>query len=141
VARYLPTPSGAGAEVEVLKARKQNLGQFTRCLRREVAHYHNRVAVIAGLRKAFGLDDKKGRAKGKGRELVMRDITAADAEAKQIRFEWIDGRIGRAVVDSKGGIQKCVIIGEEGRDRDMERKILGGNRRLEDVAERMGAQR
>lgn len=106
-----------------------------------MAHYHNRVAVIAGLRKAFGLDDKKGRAKGKGRELVMRDITAADAEAKQIRFEWIDGRIGRAVVDSKGGIQKCVIIGEEGRDRDMERKILGGNRRLEGVAERVGAQR
>jgi central kinetochore subunit Mal2/MCM21 len=70
----------------------------------------------------------------------MRDITVADAEAKQIRFEWVDDRIGRAVVDSKGEIQKCVIIGEEGRDRDTERKVLGGNRRLESAAKRMGAQ-
>jgi central kinetochore subunit Mal2/MCM21 len=134
-ARYLPTPSVAASEA--LKFRKQDLPRFVRCLRREVANYHNRVAVIAGLRKAFGLDNKKGKNKGKGKELVMRDITAADAEARQIRFEWVDGRIGRAVVDSTGGIQKCVIIGEAGRDREMERRILGGNGRLEGLAERM----
>jgi central kinetochore subunit Mal2/MCM21 len=135
-AKYLPTPD-TGSD-DVLKARKQDLPRFVRCLRREIASYHNRVAAIAGMRKAFGLDVKKGRNKGKGRELIIRDISAADAEAKQIRFEWVDGRIGRAVVDGKGEIQKCVIIGEDGRDRDMERRILGGNRTIDEVAERMG---
>jgi central kinetochore subunit Mal2/MCM21 len=134
--KYMPTPD-AGSD-DVLKARKQDLPRFVRCLRREIASYHNRVAAIAGMRKAFGLDVKKGRNKGKGRELIIRDISAADAEAKQIRFEWADGRIGRAVVDGKGEIQKCVIIGEDGRDRDMERRILGGNRTIDEVAERMG---
>lgn len=92
------------------------------------------------MRKAFGLDVKKGKNKGKGRELVIRDVSAADAEAKQIRFEWVDGRIGRAVVDGKGEIQKCVIIGEDGRDREMERRILSGNQTIEQMAERMGIQ-
>jgi central kinetochore subunit Mal2/MCM21 len=133
-AKYLPTPSIAG---DVVKARKQDLPRFVRCLRREAASYHNRVTAIAGLRKAFGLDVKKG--KGKGRELVIRDISAADAEAKQIRFEWMDGRIGRAVVDGKGHLQKCVIIGEDGRDRQMERRILSGDKTIDGMAERMGA--
>jgi central kinetochore subunit Mal2/MCM21 len=137
-AKYLPTPSAASGEV--LKTRKQDLPRFARCLRREITSYHNRIAAIAGMRKAFGLDVKKGRNKGKGRELVIRDISAADAEAKQIRFEWVDGRIGRAVVDGKGEIRKCVIIGEDGRDREMERRILGGNRTIDQIAERMGIQ-
>jgi central kinetochore subunit Mal2/MCM21 len=135
-AKYLPTPA-AGLD-DVPKVRNQDLPRFVRCLRREIASYHNRIAAIAGMRKAFGLDVKRGRNKGKGRELVIRDISAADAEAKQIRFEWVDGRIGRAVVDGKGEIQKCVIIGEDGRDRDMERRILGGNRTIDEMAERMG---
>jgi central kinetochore subunit Mal2/MCM21 len=137
-AKYLPTPSTASGEA--LKARKQDLPRFVRCLRREIASYHNRIAAITGMRKAFGLDVKKGKNKGKGRELVIRDISAADAEAKQIRFEWVDGRIGRAVVDGKGQIQKCVIIGEDGRDRDMERRILSGNKTIDQMAERLGIQ-
>jgi central kinetochore subunit Mal2/MCM21 len=137
-AKYLPTSSAASEDV--LKARKQDLPRFVRCLRREIASYHNRIASIAGLRKAFGLDVKKGKNKGKGRELIIRDISAADAEAKQIRFEWVDGRIGRAVVDGKGMIQKCVIIGEDGRDRAMERRILSGDRTIDQMAERMGIQ-
>lgn len=135
-ARYLPTPSrGSG---DILKTQKQDLSRFVRCLRREIASYHNRVAAIAGMRKAFGLDVKKGRNKGKERELVIMDISAADAEAKQIRFEWVDGRIGRAVFNGKGEIQRCVIIGEDGRDRDMERKILDGNSTLDQMVERLG---
>lgn len=98
--------------------------------------YHNRIAVIKSLRRAFGLDEKVS-AKGKERERLLYDISAADAEAKQLRIEWVDGRIGRCVVGEKGEVVKCVIIGEEGRDRETERRLLGGDRRMEGIATRL----
>jgi len=136
-ARHLPTP--APGDTDFVKVKRQNLSKFIRSLRKEIAAYHNRVSGIAGIRKAFALDPKKGRDKGKGREQLLRDVSAADAEARQIRFEWVDGKIGRVIINSGGDILKCVIIGEEGRDKSTERKILGGNGRLEGVAERLGA--
>ncbi len=135
-ARYLPTP--AAGDTEFSKLKRQNLPKFVRSLRKEIAAYHNRVAAIAGIRKALGLDPKKGRDKGKGREQVIRDVSAADAEARQIRFEWVDGKIGRVIINSGGDVLKCVVIGEEGRDKPTERKILGGDGRLEGVTERLG---
>lgn len=132
--RYLPSPAKDG---DVLKGKRQNLPRFVKALRGQIAGYHNRVAAIAGMRKAFGLEVKKGKDKGKGRELVISDVSAADAEARQIRLEWADGRIGRAVVDEKGVILKCVVIGEEGRDRMTERTVLAGDGRIEGIAERL----
>jgi central kinetochore subunit Mal2/MCM21 len=110
-----------------------------RSLRREIAHYHNRVTAISGLRDAFGLTEKKVKSngKGKGKELVIVDISAADAEAKHVRLEWADGRIGRIVVDDRGVVLKCVVTSGEGRDRLIERKVLGGNRRLEELVDKL----
>jgi central kinetochore subunit Mal2/MCM21 len=133
--RHLPPPpTGDGAELG--KAKKQDLSVFARALRTEIANYHNRVACIAHLRKSFGLDAKE-KDKGKGPERVMAEISAADAEAKQVRFEWVDGRIGRAVCDSKGRMLKAVVFGEGGRERAVEARMLGGDGRLEGLAERM----
>ncbi|RFU24634.1 hypothetical protein B7463_g11694, partial [Scytalidium lignicola] len=143
-ARYLPPPSSssstqstaAGETMKVGGRRGQDLTRFVRALRREVVQYHNRIVVIKALRKAFGLDEKVS-AKGKGRERVLYDISAADAEAKQLRIEWVDGRIGRCVVGERGEMLKCVVIGEDGRDREMERRVLGGDRRMEGIATRL----
>ena len=104
--------------------------------------YHNRASAIKALRKTFKLDEvveEKRKRKEKGRQRVIADIGAADAEAKQVRIEWVDGRIGRAVVDDKGRVAKCVILGEEGRDYVNERRIVGevGMGRMEDIGERM----
>jgi len=60
-----------------------------------------------------------------------------DAEAKQVRIEWMDGKIGRMVVGRGGEVLKCVVIGEEGRDRETERVVLGGDGRMEGVAGRL----
>lgn len=114
--------------------KKQDLRQFVRALRKEVMGYHNRTAVIKSLRKEFKLDEKVSK-KGKGREKVIADISGADAEAKQVRIEWVDGRIGRAVMDERGEVSKCVVIGEEGRDRETERRVLGGG--MEGIGERL----
>ncbi|KUJ14502.1 uncharacterized protein LY89DRAFT_784435 [Mollisia scopiformis] len=133
--RYLPHGKGAAAMGDKESgAKRQDLTRFVRALRREIVGYHNRVSVIKGLRKEFKLDEKVSR-KGKERERVIADISVADAEAKQVRIEWVDGRIGRAVVDDKGDVKKCVVIGEEGRDREVERRVCAGG--MEGIGERL----
>lgn len=139
VRQHLPTPKVAG---EGLKGKRQDLQRFMAAVRREVVGYHNRTAVIKTLRKEFKLDEEmeKGRkGKGKQKEKVIIDVSAADAEAKQIRIEWVDGRIGRCVVGEKGEVKKCVVIGEDGRDREVERRVLGvsGECRMEEIGKRL----
>jgi len=132
--RYLPTPKVEG---ELVKGKKQDLRRFVRELRREAVGYHNRTTVIKSLRKEFKLDEDPKKGKGKERERVIVDISAADAEAKQVRLEWVDGRIGRCVVGDAGDMKKCVVIGEDGRDREVERRILERNGRMELIGERL----
>ncbi|CAD6449043.1 03e2af57-8c9b-4a02-a0c8-be3b4685f6af [Sclerotinia trifoliorum] len=132
-AKYLPAPkTGEG----ITKEKRQDLTTFARKVRREITGYHLRIASIKHLRKGFSLDEKLSR-KGKEREREIADISAADAEAKQVRIEWVDGKIGRCIVGMNGEVVKCVIIGEDGRDRETERRILGGDKRMEGIADRL----
>lgn len=133
--KFLPHGKGSVAlGAQDGAGKRQDLRRFARALRREVMGYHNRVAVIKSLRKEFKLDEKVSR-KGKGRERVIADISAADAEAKQVRIEWMDGRIGRVVVNEKGEMRDCVVVGEDGRDRETERRIASGS--MEGIGERL----
>jgi central kinetochore subunit Mal2/MCM21 len=135
VERYLPNGKGS-AQIgsKEVGVKKQDLRRFARALRKEIVGYHNRISVIKALRKEFKLDEKVSR-KGKGRERVIADISAADAEAKQVRIEWVDGRIGRCVVGEGGDVKKCVVIGEDGRDWETERRIARGG--MEGIGERL----
>ena len=140
--RYLPVPksdSGDGGKGQA----KQDLGRFVRALRRQIVAYRNRTSAIKSLRRDFKLDEdrEKGRkGKGKEREKVIVDISAADAEAKQVRIEWVDGRVGRCVVSDTGNVENCVVIGEQGRDWEVERQILGtekGDASMSGIGERL----
>ncbi|KAI1379124.1 Cenp-O kinetochore centromere component-domain-containing protein [Hypoxylon crocopeplum] len=131
-ARHLPPPT-AKDNYDVLK--KQDLSKFVRALRRELVRYHNRSAVIGDLRSSAGLESKKGKAKEM--EVPIVDISAADAQAKQVRVEWSDGRSGRLVMGDDGDIVKMVAQGENGQDREAVRQLLGGSVRIEEVAKRL----
>ena len=115
--RYLPAPSGD-------KDRPQNLVQLVRLLRRDLVSYHNRHAVVSDLRRALGLDTEAG--KGKQRTSSILDIQIKDAEAQELRIEWADGKIGRATVTKEGKLGKCVVFGDEGREKGVERMLVGG---------------
>ncbi|KAG0646947.1 hypothetical protein D0Z07_6145 [Hyphodiscus hymeniophilus] len=137
--RHLPSPR---IDDDIVKRKIQDLRAFVRALRREVVGYHNRSTVIKALRKTFKLDEDvklKGRRKGKDRERVIADISAADAEAKQVRIEWVDGRVGRAIIGEKGEVLKCAVFGEDGRDYVNERRILGvhGEGTMDGIGERL----
>ncbi|KAI2781273.1 Cenp-O kinetochore centromere component-domain-containing protein [Daldinia loculata] len=132
-ARYLPPPAASDDDSDMPK--RQDLSSFVRGLRRELVRYHNRTAVIGDLRSMAGLESKKGKAKEL--EVPITDISAADAQAKQIRVEWSDGRSGRLVMDDDGDILKMVVQGEDGQDRETMRQFLGGSLRVEDVVKQL----
>ncbi|KAI2622080.1 cenp-O kinetochore centromere component [Xylaria nigripes] len=127
-ARYLPSPPAKGDHDTQVK---QDLSLFARSLRRELVRYHNRAAVIGDMKRAAGLGPKK--AADPESESTFVDISAADAEAKQISMQWRDGRSGRLVMNDDGDIVNMVVQGDNGRDRETVREFLGGATRIEEI--------
>ena len=130
VAKWLPAPRVAGVgAVELEKAeRKQNLPRLVRELRREIAGFHMRKGAVERLRE--GLVKEAGTT-GVG------DVKATDAEIRDVRIEWRDWAVGRVRIGKDGRVEKAVVLGEGGRAREMERKLLGGDGRVEGLAERL----
>ncbi|KAL2198696.1 Cenp-O kinetochore centromere component-domain-containing protein [Corynascus similis CBS 632.67] len=157
--RYLPppptsTPSGNGGEqrrVEKKQRSRQDLAKFARALRREVVRYHHRLGVVADMRSAAGIgragygnqeeEEEEERNSGGRPSNRLVDISPADAEAKHLSIEWADGRTGRLVMGDDGEIVKLVVLGENGRDYEAARGLLGGAVRIEDVVKRLAALR
>ena len=96
-------------------------------LRREIVSYHLRKDAIEKLRDGLV-----------GADGGVSDVKATDAELRDIRIEWTDEAVGRARIGKDGTVEKVVVVGEGGRSREMERKLLGGDRRVEGLAERLG---
>lgn len=139
-ARYLAPPPASGDE----EGGKQNLAKFARALRRELVYYHHRLGVVADLRKAAGLGKKAtgdgeegGGEDEEGSNGRLVDISAADAEAKQISIQWADGRTGRLVMGDDGEIVKVVAVGDHGRDREAVRQLFGDAKTVGEVARRL----
>ncbi|ERS99496.1 central kinetochore subunit Mal2/MCM21 [Sporothrix schenckii 1099-18] len=117
---------------------------FARAARRALVRYHNRLAVIGDLRKSVQQRASKVAAEaassgvGIDASTLLADVSGADAEAKQIRFDWADGRTGRLVLDDDGDIQKMVVIGATGaRDRAAVRALLAGEKTAMGLVQRM----
>ncbi|KAI1001248.1 hypothetical protein K3495_g6950 [Podosphaera aphanis] len=102
---------------------RHSLLRFARALRHTIVAYHNRLVALQNIQTELKLDEKDMN-QDKGREKIIIDISAIDAEAKQIFFEWADGRIGRAVIDEAGRLKKSVIIKDGRRDRATENKFI-----------------
>jgi central kinetochore subunit Mal2/MCM21 len=133
----LPPPKAPSAAKEGSGVgKRQDLARFARAVRREVVRYHHRLGVVADLRKAAGVGRDTGAEFGENR---LVDITAADSEVKQLTLEWADGRTGRLVMGDDGEIVKLVVLGENGRDREAARGLLGGAATAEDVVRRLAA--
>lgn len=103
-----------------------------RVLRRELVSYHLRLASIESLRSAVGLDNsgKRGRS-------GIKDISLADVEGRNIRICWRNGALGHVKVAKNGSIEKCVVVGENGRERAIERTLVGGDGHVSGLAVRM----
>ncbi|KAJ5594355.1 uncharacterized protein N7459_000563 [Penicillium hispanicum] len=160
---YLPVPGrpradeqagGSDAEDDVAAAkaaranarasRRQDLRGFVRELRRELAAWHLRADAVDLLREKLGLGDDSARP---GMGTVERlspdskagviDLAATAVEARYVRLEWEDGRVGRFKLSNAGIVERAVVIGDRGRDKQTEDAMTGRGGRVETLLERL----
>lgn len=144
----------AADEYETLKAkaktRKQDLSAFVRQLRKEIAAWHVRRESISWLQERMDLlpqqhDDGEDtfpqevtRKHGeKTPATLLVSLSPTSLECRYVRLEWRDGRVGRFKISNSGLVERAVVIGDRGRDKRTETALMGGDRRVESLAERL----
>lgn len=135
--------------------KQQNLHAFARALRRELVSWHLRHGAIAHLREKLGvqntssqdttttaISEDKLNDDGNGgwlpiNPLGLVSLSPASLEARYVRLEWEDGRVGRFKLSNSGIVERAVVIGDSGRDKVVEGVLRGGDGRVEGVLERL----
>ena len=121
--------------------RKQDLQGFVRELRRELVAWHMRVDAVDFLREKLGLVDSEGRPQpfdvSPDRDTGIVSLAVAALEARYVRLEWVDGRVGRFKLSNSGIVERAVVIGDQGRDKKTEDAMTGGGGRVETVLDRL----
>ncbi|KAI9781201.1 MAG: hypothetical protein M1816_002461 [Peltula sp. TS41687] len=138
-ATYLPQPTSSSMTADRRSAKpppKQDLSCLVRTLRHELMSYHLRLAFIDSIHESTSTP-REGDWEPQEHDHI-REVSSTDAEGRELRIDWLDGRTGRVRIGTDGDVCNCVIFGEEGRDRRTEREICGGNRRIEGLSARLG---
>lgn len=122
------------------ETRRQDLRAFVCELRRELVSWHLRCDAVDFLREKLGLDGSDDDASGSserehGTGIVSLAPTAI--EARYVRLEWEDGRVGRFKLSNTGIVERAVVIGDKGRDQPMEEAMTGGGGKVETLLERL----
>ena len=59
----------------------------------------------------------------------VKNVEAADAEARSLRIEWVSGMVARIDIDRDGILKTVVVLGEDGkRQRKVELQLLKAER-------------
>lgn len=148
--RYLPQarPSrrqgAVDDEIETAKIkakmRKQDLNAFVRHLRKELAAWYARRDSIAWLQERLGVADvteKDAVRNQRTNPAQLVSLAATSIESRYVKLEWTDGRVGRFKVSNSGLVERAVVIGEKGRDKRTELILMGGDRRVESLVDRL----
>lgn len=130
--------------------RKQDLRGFVRELRRELMAWHLRSDAIVYLREKLGLEDGEDRQSEaenedgwEAKEKVLRNdlgivgLEATATEARYVRMEWEDGRLGRFKLSNTGTVERAVFMNDNGRDKQVEDAMTGGGGRVESLFDRL----
>lgn len=162
---YLPTPSQTEEqeqreeEEEELKPwkkkkrpnRKPDLHAFVRTLRRELVSWQKRRDAVGLLREKLGVRNQDSDSEqdifsdvkdGEGwlpiNPMGLASLSPTALEARYVRLEWEDGRVGRFKLSNTGMVERAVVIGDQGRDKILEAAMTGGDGRVESVLDRLG---
>nr|XP_001400473.2 hypothetical protein ANI_1_3256024 [Aspergillus niger CBS 513.88] len=133
------------------KARKQDLKSFVREVRKQLVVWHLRCDAVRYLREKLGVvtrgvNDDDGSGAGEEtriakNELGIVSLAPTALEAVYVRVEWEDGRVGRFKISNTGVVERAVVLGDSGRDKQTEGVITGGDGRVETLLERLGKRR
>ncbi|KAJ5555035.1 hypothetical protein N7535_007478 [Penicillium sp. DV-2018c] len=121
--------------------RKQDVRGFARELRTELVAWHMRTDAIEFLREKLGLVDENGEPQpfdvSPDRDTGIVSLAAVALEARYVRLEWADGRVGRFKLSNAGIVERAVVIGDDGRDKKTEDAMTGDGGRVETVLDRL----
>jgi len=135
-------------------SRKQDLPRLVRKVRQHLVSWHLRQEAIELLRddldlrsmnKAMGANGEGSSSSDSGESdkdngrLGIASLAATAVEARFARVEWTDGRVGQIKISDSGQVDRAVIYGEDGREQDVERVLMGGSGRIEDMVQRLEA--
>jgi central kinetochore subunit Mal2/MCM21 len=122
--------------------RNQDLRGFARELRRELVAWHVRCDAVDLLRERLGFKESDSDSSTVDRlspeskaGIVSLDSTAI--ETRYVRLEWEDGRVGRFKLTNSGVVERAVVIGDDGRDKQTETAMTRGGGRIESLVERL----
>ena len=118
VRRYLPQSAATDAP-QSKRPVKQHLPRLVRELRTELVCYHLRRASIALLQQKCGTT-------GDEQVNAIREISDEAGDSRNVRVEWLDGKIGRVRINKEGLLSRCVIFDTKRRRRDLERTVMSG---------------
>lgn len=150
---FLPFPSSGKERVEESEEgenlkpwkgqeMKQDLRGFVRELRRELVAWHMRSDAVDFLREKLGLGDTRS-SSGSDERAVTVDgtgvvsLASTAVEARYVRLEWEDGRVGRFKLSNAGLVERAVVIGDAGRDKQTEDAMTSGGGRVEALLNRL----
>ncbi|OJJ44244.1 hypothetical protein ASPZODRAFT_71867 [Penicilliopsis zonata CBS 506.65] len=122
-------------ELKPPQTRKQDLPAFVREIRRELVAWHLRLDAVEFLKEELAKHTESIPAESEGERIVS--LAATALEARYIRLEWADGRVGRFKVSDSGRVERAVVIGDSGRDKALEYALTGGDARVESVLNRL----
>lgn len=135
--------------------RKQDLRGFVRELRRELVAWHLRSDAVIFLQEKLGLIRDSGSETGANaheneeqqipwgekspprNDLGIVGLEATAFEARYVRMEWEDGRLGRFKLSNAGLVERAVFMNDRGRDKQIEDAVTGGGGRVEELFERL----
>ncbi|CAG7926389.1 unnamed protein product [Penicillium olsonii] len=123
------------------KGWRQDLRGFARELRRELVGWQMRVDAVEFLREKLGLEGRYTLEGSPDRDTGVVSVAAASLEARYVRLEWEDGRVGRFKLSNGGIVERAVVIGDQGRDKKTEDMMTGGGGRVETVLDRLRVER
>jgi central kinetochore subunit Mal2/MCM21 len=129
-AKYLPLPDPAAA----LSTRQpsQNLPAFIRALRRELVSHHKRLSALTALKANLPPRHSSRLLDSSGNEF---EIELSNGSIARLKLS-TDGKIENAIVRAKNEARGLTtVVGN--RQRETERAILGGNRRVEELMDRL----
>lgn len=127
---------------------KQDLYALVRELHKELVSWHWRVDAIDMLRDELGLSSDTSTLPEDGnlgpdsvhssKALGIASLSATSLEARYVRLEWADGRVGRFKVSNSGMVERAVVIGlDSRRDKILENALAGRDGRVEGVLDRL----
>ena len=146
--RYLPTSDeGYGSEDSLLGGGegKQNLMGFATAVRNDLTSWQMRKEAVELCREMLEANEAEDAVEEK-QEMEsnhgVQSIEAVAVDAYFIRIVWRNGRVGRIKIADDGTIQKAAVFrtvdgGDEERCQDVERILLGGSGRVEDLIEQL----